>query len=457
MTRTVFPQSKPPAYHDQANPALLERVPPGAVRVLDVGCGAGALGAALKRLNPVRSVVGLEADPVAAAVAQTRLDDVFVLDVERADPPRPVGGFDCTIYGDVLEHLIDPEAVLRRHRRLLAPGGVAVCSIPNVQHHTVLASLLRGDFPYAPAGLLDATHLRFFTAASAAKLLLDAGYVPELTGVTEVGPPDPRFLAAAAPLLRYLGAPVEWARHQWTAYQYLFRASPLPDDPSDGGAEPVTLVCCLSDEAVAADNLLRSPDLDGPDAPELLLVRGCRSAADGLGEGLRRAGTDLVVGVHQDVYLPRGWVRRFARRVREAERVVGPVGVVGVYGAVGGPQPTRVGRVFDRNRLLAEPTPLPAPVETVDEVVVAVRKSAGVVFDPALGFHLYAADACAAARDRGLAAVVVDAVCFHNSLTQDVPDAFYVSAAALARKWTGRLPVTTPTARILESGRVAVW
>jgi len=81
------------------------------------------------------------------------------------DPPLELHSLDCLLFGDILEHLVDPEAVLRRFRRFLAPGGVVLASIPNLQHHTLLAALLSGNFQYAPASLLDATHVRFFTGS----------------------------------------------------------------------------------------------------------------------------------------------------------------------------------------------------------------------------------------------------------------------------------------------------
>ena len=85
------------------------------------------------------------------------------MDVEHDHVPLEPGSLDCILYGDVLEHLVDPEAVLARQRRLLGSGGVILCSVPNIQHHSLLAALLRGDWQYTTAGLLDATHLRFFS------------------------------------------------------------------------------------------------------------------------------------------------------------------------------------------------------------------------------------------------------------------------------------------------------
>ena len=86
--------------------------------------------------------------------------------------PRP----DCVIFADVLEHLVDPWAAVRQAREMLAPGGALVVSIPNVLHHAVVKDLLRGRFDYRDAGVLDRTHLRFFTAATARELVEQAGF-----------------------------------------------------------------------------------------------------------------------------------------------------------------------------------------------------------------------------------------------------------------------------------------
>jgi SAM-dependent methyltransferase len=438
---------KPAAYYAVDNEVLGRAVPAGARRILEVGCGEGRRGAALKQQDGRRVVYGIEREPAAAARAAGRLDQVFALDVENDELPLEPGTLDCVLYGDVLAHLRDPGAVLRHHRRLLAPGGVVLCAVPNVQHHAVLTALLRGDVPCGPAATPGVRHLHVFTYASFFKLLLDAGFVPELLDAVSV-PGDPALLAAAEPMLRHLGLHAGRTRRYLDACQYLFRGTPLVAEEAEPSAEPpLSIVACVSDEAVLRDNLLSSPCLAPGSPHEVLLVRCARSAAEGLNQGLDRARHAAVVCVHQDVYLPQGWPRRVAAQLARAERAFGPVGVAGVYGvSLQRGEVRRAGRLVDRDRLLSEPPGLPAPVETLDELLLVLPNPSSLRFDPALGFHFYGADVCLAARRQGLAAAVLDAPCMHHSRSVGLPAEFFASGRAFARKWAAHLPVATACA-----------
>ena len=194
-------------------------------------------------------------------------------------------------------------------------------------------------------------------------------------------------------------------------------------------------------------NLLASPCLS---AHEVIAIRNAPSAAAGLNMGIARAKHELVVCVHQDVFLPSGWDRLMRNQYRMAERQFGPIGVAGVYG-VGpvadgpdGPAARRIGWVEDRGRILSEGPGLPAPVATLDELLLVVRKDLPLHFDPELGSHLYGADLCLQAHERGLAVVALGAPCRHNSRSVGLPEAFFASAGVFARKWAHRLPVATP-------------
>jgi len=141
-------------------------------RVLEIGCGAGATLAFLKERGVAGWTAGIEYDPDAAAHATTRLDACWHADAQSFDPPIEAGSLDAILCLDVLEHLPDPWAVVKRLGPLLRPGGALVASIPNIRYYKVVLPLLfRGAFRYDPeGGIMDATHLRFFVRATAIEL-----------------------------------------------------------------------------------------------------------------------------------------------------------------------------------------------------------------------------------------------------------------------------------------------
>lgn len=164
---------------------MLPFVPIECRRVLDVGCSSGGFGQTLKRNRSVE-VWGVEPVAAVAAVAATRLDRV----IESAFTPAldlPKASFDCVIFNDVLEHIFDPAASLRLARGLLTPQGCIVASIPNVRHFpTIWELVVRGNWTYRDFGILDRTHLRFFTRNSIEPLFAEAGFsVEKLEGINQ--------------------------------------------------------------------------------------------------------------------------------------------------------------------------------------------------------------------------------------------------------------------------------
>ena len=162
-------------------------------RALDVGAADGFLAELLTRQG--WQVTALERDPAQAAKARGRCHEVIVADLDEA-APRLEGAFDAIVYGDVLEHLADPLPVLVALNRSLASDGRVVVSVPNVAHLWVRLSLLLGRWEYADRGILDRTHLRFFTRRSFARFLGDAGLAIEEIVATPVPLPlvvPPRF------------------------------------------------------------------------------------------------------------------------------------------------------------------------------------------------------------------------------------------------------------------------
>lgn len=228
---------KDTCYYDWPRLDLLEMVPLGARRVLDIGCGAGKLGELLKARQKVE-VVGIELDADAAEIASSRLDRVVVGDVEAMTPDFRDESFDCVICGDLLEHLIDPEGLLRRAKQWLVPRGMLIASVPNARHHGVVTGLLEGNWTYETAGLLDETHLQFFTRRDTQRLFEEAGYTTEITGTS----PFPelkewrsngRSRTISLGHLEIAGSSPEDAE-EFYVYQYLVRAISCSAQPSSG-------------------------------------------------------------------------------------------------------------------------------------------------------------------------------------------------------------------------------
>lgn len=145
------------------------------LRILDVGCSSGYLGAHLRKRG--HRVWGIEPSPQAAAAARAELDGVFsgTLD-EYLQAHDDRGNFDVAIFADVLEHLTEPADILRQCARLLAKGGRAAVSVPNVTHGAIRGMLLDGRWMYQDLGILDRTHLRFFSRDGFIDLLDESSY-----------------------------------------------------------------------------------------------------------------------------------------------------------------------------------------------------------------------------------------------------------------------------------------
>ena len=170
-------------YFEFPRPEMLQRFPAGAKRVLDVGCGAGTFGATLKKQFGCE-VWGVEPDLKSFEKIGAKLDRAYhgFFDEPAALPEKY---FDAIFFNDVLEHMVEPAAALQLAKKLLAPGGQIIASIPNIRHFTTLWRLVfRGEWSYAERGILDRTHLRFFTRSSIEEFFTANGFqITRLEGI----------------------------------------------------------------------------------------------------------------------------------------------------------------------------------------------------------------------------------------------------------------------------------
>jgi len=186
-------ETKQPHYYRNLRPEMLDIIPAGVSVLLEVGCGEGVFSANLKAVRaeaetPVE-VWGVEMDEAAAGKAAAVLDRVLQGDVAAVLSDLPRGRFDCIVLNDVIEHVPDPDFLLRSLRPLLKPGGSLVASIPNVRYFFNVVDLaVHGRWDYTEEGILDRTHLRFFTRSSMIRLLEDCGFdVEAAVGINPTG------------------------------------------------------------------------------------------------------------------------------------------------------------------------------------------------------------------------------------------------------------------------------
>lgn len=177
-------KGKQSSYYGFARPDVIEtiiknKLPTG--KILEIGCAGGATGKSLKEKLPVASYVGIDISTEAAEIARQYLDRVIVADIEQADLASEFGlkknDFNLLMTLDVLEHLLNPWDVLADLSTYVKPGGYVVSSLPNIQNISILQDLTDGRWPYQDAGILDATHLRFFTLEEAKKIFTGSGLV----------------------------------------------------------------------------------------------------------------------------------------------------------------------------------------------------------------------------------------------------------------------------------------
>jgi len=160
-------------YFSTARHDVLAHIPGAPRSVLDIGCGFGSTTAVLRGRGSLDLAIGVEIEPAAAEEARQHFDHVYCSAVEDAPFEEKIapGTLDCALCLDVLEHLVDPWAVVKRVSPLLKTGGRLYISVPNIRNWKFILRLLtRGDFHYRSSGLLDRTHLRFFVRKTAMQL-----------------------------------------------------------------------------------------------------------------------------------------------------------------------------------------------------------------------------------------------------------------------------------------------
>ena len=208
-------EDKAQQYFNRVRTDILHLLPPHVEQVLEVGCGEGDTLEHLRVSGRCRTTYGVELFPEAARVARGRVDRLYEGNIEQLELPLAPASIDAILCLDVLEHLIDPWSVIRKLHSLLKPGGIIIASIPNVRHFSVVLPLLfKGRWDYTSSGLLDKTHLRYFTKRSAVALMECSGLRVDTVEGTGLAGPRARLIQM---LTLSLARP-------WLEVQFLVRA-----------------------------------------------------------------------------------------------------------------------------------------------------------------------------------------------------------------------------------------
>ena len=215
--------------HEYHNPDLLKIIPLSSKYIVEVGCSSGALAREFKKLNLHAHYIGIELDEGYANLAKRYCDKVYQSNIENMDEALwdTLSQADCWIFGDTLEHFQNPWTVLQKIRSFIAPNGVIACCIPNAQHWSLQVKLNIGEFRYEESGLLDKTHLRWFTRKTLIELFSDTGFhILEIHPRIFNEPGRDRFLALLKGIAEKAGVNADEAINDALPMQYIVLAKP---------------------------------------------------------------------------------------------------------------------------------------------------------------------------------------------------------------------------------------
>lgn len=219
--------------HENFNQAIVDLMPHTLRSVVEVGSSSGALARAYKALNPACHYVGMEIDSSYAEQSRRYCDEVINTNIEQLSDEQiaTLCSADCWIFGDVLEHLYDPWKVLQRIRQHSRGPLQIIACIPNAQHWSVQSRLCSGEFVYQNQGILDRTHIRWFTRLTMLDLFAGAGFeVLEMQPLIYEGEPMRELvLPAIKAMAAIIGADPQVAADDAQARQYVMRAVPKGD------------------------------------------------------------------------------------------------------------------------------------------------------------------------------------------------------------------------------------
>jgi hypothetical protein len=216
-----------------------------------------------------------------------------------------------------------------------------------------------------------------------------------------------------------------------------------------------SFVVAVNDREVLSQNLMSSPMFNGKHGHQIIEKHDFRSAATAYNSAIAEADNEILCFVHQDVYLPDSWLSEVNRSLDYLENKDPSWGVLGCFGSAKGRQ-GGVGQVYTTVLgVHGNEIHKPEAVETVDEIVIIIRRSSGLRFDPSLPhFHLYGTDICLSAKENGMICYAIWAPCIHNTnQLVDLPNEFYQCYYHIKKRWRKYLPIYTSCIKISRYDR----
>lgn len=216
--------------HHFHNEDLLRIIPQQSSNLIEVGCSSGALAKEFKIINPLCNYFGVDIDPNYLTLANKYCDYTADINIEHADKTffEDQKIRDCWIFGDCLEHLQDPWKILRKIRDVIPTNGCVVACIPNAQHWSIQVKLSVGDFRYENSGLMDKTHLRWFTRQTIVELFSHTGF-KIVEGIPRIfnEPNKEPFIPLIGSLAQAAGFDPATAINDSLPLQYVVKAIPI--------------------------------------------------------------------------------------------------------------------------------------------------------------------------------------------------------------------------------------
>lgn len=311
---------------------LIENPKEQSINVLEIGCACGATLLQIKSIYPKANLFGIELNDQAALSAKL-FANVIAADIEKTVLPYQEEYFDYIILADVLEHLENPWRALENIKAYLKPGGQVLASIPNILHFSVLRNLLQGYWSYEDAGILDKTHLRFFTLHEIEKLFQDTGY--------KINSCRPNYIFETASDQQFISALANVSGNSrlidlCRAYQYVVKAfKPVPVLPIILperllNTNKFCFITCENDARFYQVCLSQINNLEIPEGyeVEILSIKDSVSMTSAYNQAIGKSNAKYKVYLHQDVYILH---KRFMQDVLDIfqNSEIGMIGVAG--------------------------------------------------------------------------------------------------------------------------------